>query len=375
MCCFGLACNTYKDKQRAEPMMSYPIPTRPWVIISQDLFSYKGEEYMITVDHYSDFWELDCITGDTRAEVVVDNTKRHFARHGVPDTVITDNGPQFVAHDYATFAREWEFHHVTSSPYHSQANGKAEATVKIAKRLIKKTKANNQDLYLAILEWRNTPSDSGTRSSPVQKLMSRRTNTLLPTPEGLLQPSTVHGVPEEIKIRKQKAKLQYDKGTKPLPELEIGQPVRIQPNKYNSQWTLGQCIDKVGPRSYLVQNEDGQMFRRNRKFLRTTQEQDQSLKQQTFSQPVTEENSKNNTTKTTAAEKCITTTSESSPAHRQAAQVPEKTSRPAATKTPVKSSRSTTASMKVPVDSTPPTKSTRTRASIKPPARYKDYVK
>jgi transposase InsO family protein len=169
---------------------------------------------------YSDFWELDNVTGDTASQVIVDKTKNHFARHGIPDTVLTDNGPQFIAAHYEQFSREWEFEHITSSPYHSQSNGKAEATVKIAKKIIKKTKSEKKDIHLAILDWRNTPSDSG--SSPVQRIMSRRTNTLLPMPEGLLKPCVVDGVSDQIKLRKQKAKLHYDKGTQPLPELQIG---------------------------------------------------------------------------------------------------------------------------------------------------------
>jgi len=56
-----------------------------------------------------------------------------FARYGIPEKVITDNGPQFRSQRYEDFAKQWEFDHVTTSPYHSQSNGKAEAAVKIAK--------------------------------------------------------------------------------------------------------------------------------------------------------------------------------------------------------------------------------------------------
>ena len=59
------ACNAYMAKQQKETMISYEIPTRPWKIVSQDLFS-----YLITVDHYSDYWELDNVTGDISAEVI-----------------------------------------------------------------------------------------------------------------------------------------------------------------------------------------------------------------------------------------------------------------------------------------------------------------
>ena len=57
---------------------------------------------------------------------------------------ISDNGPQFVSEDFKTFSKEWAFTHVTSSPLHSQGNGKAESAVKIAKNLFKKAEKNNK---------------------------------------------------------------------------------------------------------------------------------------------------------------------------------------------------------------------------------------
>ena len=164
-------CNEFMNKQQKEPMMSYEIPNRAWSVVSQDLFHYRHADYLITVDHYSDYWELDKLD-DTRSETIVECTKKHFSRFGIPSKVITDNGPQFIAVDYEEFSREWEFEHVTSSPYHSQSNGKAESAVKIAKNIIKKVTKAEEDLHLAILDWRNTPDSSG--SSPVQKLMSKR---------------------------------------------------------------------------------------------------------------------------------------------------------------------------------------------------------
>jgi hypothetical protein len=64
------ACNKYLAKQQKEPMISYEIPSSPWTIVSKDLFSYKQheqEDYLVTVDHCSDYWEVDNVTGDTSA--------------------------------------------------------------------------------------------------------------------------------------------------------------------------------------------------------------------------------------------------------------------------------------------------------------------
>jgi len=131
------ACNDYTAKQQKEPLMSPKAPMIPWAVVAQDLLMYAGKSYLITVDYYSNFWELDTVT-NTSSETIVTHTKGHFARYGIPEKVITDNEPQFRAKVYEDFAAQWGFNHVTSSPYHSQSNGKAKAAVKIAKSMLKK---------------------------------------------------------------------------------------------------------------------------------------------------------------------------------------------------------------------------------------------
>ena len=159
----------------------------------------------MTVDYYSDYFELDFQSGTT-AESVIDATKRHFARHDIAD-MVTDNGPQYSSAHFSKFPREWEFQHTTSSPLHSQSNGKAESAVKIAKNLVKKAKRGNKDLQMSLREWRNTPDSNGL--SPGQKLMSRRSRTTIPTTEALLKPEVIDGVYENIKRKRQQAKAAY----------------------------------------------------------------------------------------------------------------------------------------------------------------------
>lgn len=50
-------CSNFMCIQQKEPLMSYEIPSRPWKMVAQDLFTYKKRDYLITVDYYSDFWE------------------------------------------------------------------------------------------------------------------------------------------------------------------------------------------------------------------------------------------------------------------------------------------------------------------------------
>ena len=78
------------------------------------------------VVRYSDYIELDSLNGNNSANTVIRAMKRQFARHGIPDEQLTDNGPQFESHKYSRFAQEYGFTIVKSSPYYSRGNGKAE---------------------------------------------------------------------------------------------------------------------------------------------------------------------------------------------------------------------------------------------------------
>ena len=256
-------CNDFLARQQKEPLMTHKIPDTPWSKVGQDLFTYGNETFLVTVDYYSDYFELDLLQ-DATTESVIKATKSHFARHGIAD-MITDNGPQYSSDQFAAFTREWEFQHTTSSPLHSQSNGKAESAVKIAKNLVKKAKRENKDLQMALLEWRNTPDINNL--SPTQKLMSRRTRTTIPTAEALLKPEVVEGVHDNIKRKRQQTKATYDKSARPLPELQIGEPVRLQPVNPKAPWDKGSCVAKVGPRSYLIETDNGNLYRRNRKFI------------------------------------------------------------------------------------------------------------
>ena len=183
------------------------------------------------------------------------------------------NGPQFDCSEFRKFASLWEFKHETSSPLYPQSNGKVEQAVKTAKQLMRKARHDQKDPYLAILDFRNTPTQGfNTSTSPAQRLMNRRTNTLLPTKQSLLQPNTVSQYHVHNEMLQQKQQFYYNQGTKDLQPLKNGDVVRIQPStQTNKEWKKGVDKSKVNIRSYDV--EVGQRtFRRNRRHIRQTHE-------------------------------------------------------------------------------------------------------
>ena len=262
-------CRSTSDCQQKETMMPHDIPDRPWAKVGVDLFSLNNRDYLITVDYYSNFWEVDNLSS-TESISVIRKLKAHFARYGIPDVVMSDNGPQFSSERFAKFAETWEFQHDTSSPGHSQSNGKAESAVKTAKKLMKRAELSKSEIYLSFLDHRNTPNDSG--YSPAQCLMNRRTKTLLPVTSNLLKPEISVNRHRSLCVSQQRQKSYYDKHSKDLRSLEEGDVVRMKPF-HGQQWKKATVCKRLADRSYRVETSDGGAYARNRVHLRKTTEQ------------------------------------------------------------------------------------------------------
>ena len=240
-------CNNYQSEQAKEPMISHHIPTRPWEKVDMDLFELNNRDFLITVDYYSNYFEVDRLTSKTAKEVI-NKTKANFARHGIPDQVCSPNYPQ--------------------------SNGKVENAVKTAKNLMKKAMYSQGDPYLVLLAWRNTPSES-VNSSPAQRIFGRRTKTRIPTSVQLLKPQLPVDVEQKLRKNKAKQSFYYYRGSKELNDLQPGDVVRIQPPRgigRRKPWTKARVGKKVDIRSYEVRTEDGRVLRRNRRHLRLTKE-------------------------------------------------------------------------------------------------------
>ena len=155
----------------------------------------------------------------------------HFGRWGIPSTLISDNGPQFTAAQFQTFLSEWEIQHHTSAPGHPNANGKAESGVKAAKQM--RETVNEATLIPSwhLLEIRNTPTQ-GAGSSPSQRLINRRTRTLLPMTHNLLRPrGELEHECDKLKVKHNQTMqaTNYNRRAKDLPVLKEGDRVRLKP--------------------------------------------------------------------------------------------------------------------------------------------------
>ncbi|CAB4043253.1 Hypothetical predicted protein, partial [Paramuricea clavata] len=181
---------------------------------------------------------------------------------------------------------------------HHKSNGRAENAVQAVKRLMKKAKKDNADVYLAVLDYRNTPTQ-GSESSPAQRLMSRRTKTLLPTTAKLLAPRVVENHHQEIVKGQERQAKYYNRGAKDLPRLKKEDKVRIQDHGQGlkkSPSVKATVKAEVGIRSYEVETQDGQVLRRNRSHLRKTTEDEDEVDETIQTEVHTDEDRESNQT-------------------------------------------------------------------------------
>src|SRR5258705_9116831 len=247
---------------RAEPMLGTPLPERPWQEIAMDIFHHSGNNYLVLVDYYSRYPEVFQLENMSSTHII-QHCKSAFARHGIPELVRTDNGPQFRTLDvsaFSVFATSYGFRHITSSPHYPQSNGMAESAVKVVKNLIKKS----SDVFFALLSYSSTALENGL--SPAQMLMGRRLRTPLPVLPDLLKAQA----PDELTLRRRERELRSRKKTAYDAHHGVHQavPLRVVDRGWvtdiRSEGIISRNLPE--PRSYLVQTPTGS-FRRNRRHI------------------------------------------------------------------------------------------------------------
>ncbi|KAK7107196.1 hypothetical protein V1264_015153 [Littorina saxatilis] len=123
-------CREERPAQKHEPLRPTELPQRPWQQLGADLCSRHGRDFLVVTDYYSRWLEVRQLHSTT-STAVINKFRLIFATYGIPEVIVSDNGPQFQCRQFKDFAEEYDFEHRTSSPGFPQANGEAEAGVKV----------------------------------------------------------------------------------------------------------------------------------------------------------------------------------------------------------------------------------------------------
>lgn len=255
-----------KQKDKQEEAILLQVPERPWSQIASDIFHLNEKDYLVIADTYSGYFDFAELKNMISA-AVIKTLKKWFAAHGIPDELLTDNGSQYNSEEFRKFRDTWQFKHRFSSPNFPRSNELAETYVQEAKNLLTKCLEESSDIYLALLHHRNTPRQN--IGSPVQRLMGRRTRTLLPSTEKLLLPKVIEGVKENMTRLIEKEKEYADKNKKEPVEFPVGKNILYR--KSHREWLPATVVEnQEPPRSVVMETPDGKRYRRNSWFIRKT---------------------------------------------------------------------------------------------------------
>ena len=216
-----------------QPLLTTPLPRYPWEKVATDLFELKGITYLLVIDYFSRYIEVQSLTSTTSASIIR-SLKSIFARHGLPTTMMSDNGPQYSSQEFSSFAKEYQFEHVTSSPHYFQANGLAERAMQTIKGLLQES----TEPYLAPLAYRSTPLP-WCGFGPAQLLMGHNIRPTIPQVPQCFEPEWSY-LPEfrgkdALEKRKQKVNFNLQHCARQLPPLE---PDRLCGSEPMVKWTL-----------------------------------------------------------------------------------------------------------------------------------------
>lgn len=81
-------CNKYAVKQQRETTL-HELPTHPWQIVSLNPLQHSSKGFILSINRYSDFWEIDI-----HSSLLGQVTKKHCKSQ--PNWVISDQ-PVFPA--------------------------------------------------------------------------------------------------------------------------------------------------------------------------------------------------------------------------------------------------------------------------------------
>lgn len=255
-------CKTCQENQTMPKHVAiYPWewPNRPWSRIHIDFAGpFQGKVFLIVVDVYSKWMEVEIVPSTSSCHAI-EKLWKMFATHGVPETLVSDNGTAFTSAEFQEFMCKSKIQHIKTAPYHPSLNGLAERAVQTFKRAIQKS-LPTVDIQTAIsrflFHYRSTPH-STTMISPAELLMNRRIRTHLE----MIKPDMNTSMKRKQLSETERMHL---KGSFRNPTFKVGDTVFAK--KFGIQkpkWLPGTIVEIHGATMAEIKLEDQRTIRRH----------------------------------------------------------------------------------------------------------------
>jgi len=247
------SCTIHQNDPKPARFHPWEYPHYAWQRLHIDYAGpFLGYSYLIVVDAHSKWPEIIPLQSTTSTSTIR-ALMQIFSVHGLPERIVSDNGPQFCSQEFKDFLTVNGIQHIQSAPYHPATNGEAERFVQTFKQHMKCKNADSTNIHSNIskflLTYRTTPHAT-TGVAPSILLMGRRIRTKL----DLMLPNILSD--------------QQSKGWKQLQQQgkvrEFQPSSQVMVRSYNTpnKWVPGIITRKVGNMHYDV-NVNGNVTKRH----------------------------------------------------------------------------------------------------------------
>ena len=178
-------CQRVQHAPKSSPTSSVGVAIFPLATYSRYYYDYAGPflgmMFLVVVDASSK-WPEVITMHSTTASKTIEVLRAVFARNGLPEQLVSDNGQQFIAEEFQLFLKMNGVKHITSAPYHPATNGLAERFAQTMKQsltsLTKGQGSTQTKLSRFLIKYRHTPH-SKTGETPAALFMGRSLRTRL----------------------------------------------------------------------------------------------------------------------------------------------------------------------------------------------------
>jgi hypothetical protein len=236
-----------------------PLPQYPWQRVSIDFLGpfNTGDYAMVLSDNYSRFPVVEIIRS-TATTTVVPRLDKIFAEFGIPQTLMSDNGPPFNGQPFADFATRLGFRHRKITPLHPMANGEAERFMRTLGKAIRTAQMNintpwQREIHTFLRNYRST-QHSTTGECPATLMFQRTMRVKLPSIETTEHPSRA-AIANRNDLAKSKMKQYADNRRKAHPtRIAIGDTVIVRQTRRTKMDAT------YNPTPYVVHKINGSMI-------------------------------------------------------------------------------------------------------------------
>ena len=173
-------CQSNQPTPPVAPLHPWNWSSRPWARAHLDFAGpFMGHMYLIMVDSHSKWIEVVVMSSITASDTIL-CLRSIFARFGLHEHIVTDNGPTFISTKLKEFLRKNSIKDTTPAPYHASTNELVERTVQTVKGGLKRMKEGSIQTILArfLFSYRITPQ-STTGFSLAKMMMGRKVHSAL----------------------------------------------------------------------------------------------------------------------------------------------------------------------------------------------------